>query len=487
MAGSLLVSGNPQHYKAIGEGGQPVYSVAFQLREAIRLKAGAEVADCLAIPQPNQHGSVIDWYAPHAGDVVPWSTASVQEREDALAALDAAQGKLEAAAQAMRDTTGRNTQTEREKNTALRLITKAFYFPDPNFIFLVNGKPVITFWGFNTLGALLPSDPFGGLRNTSGVTQTAAAPTSKRSWWWWLLLLLLLLLLLFVLLRSCAPQSWLAGLPLSGQTVTEPDRARPPVSDAVPKPPDTVIDRGVAGLRRWWSGQTGQSITDTAGTPVTAGTTGTTTDSSGRVEGSATSTDTPVNNAPETSGVSGESAPLNSEAPSNTPTDQTQTPNAGQSANNATPPTTAQTPPTPDATTQPGSVPGAGNPLQIPNSAANTGSTNFLDGRWNAGAGIQDAKTGKPLRMEYDFSQGNGQGKVNIQRGDGTRCTGDVAAQMQGRSLNINDRGVAKCSDGSTMALPKVTCVPTADGRADCQGRYENGTSFPVSMRHAPK
>ena len=188
MAGSLLVSGNPQHYKAIGEGGQPVYSVAFQLREAIRLKAGAEVADCLAIPQPNQHGSVIDWYAPHPGDVVPWSAASVQEREHALAVLDAAQGKLEAAAQAMRDTTGRDTQTEREKNTALRLITKAFYFPDPSFIFLVNGKPVITFWGFNTQGALLPSDPFGGLRNSASVPAAAATLTGKRSWWWWLLL-----------------------------------------------------------------------------------------------------------------------------------------------------------------------------------------------------------------------------------------------------------------------------------------------------------
>jgi hypothetical protein len=487
MAGSLLVSGNPQHYKAIGEGGQPVYSVAFQLREAIRLKAGAEVADCLAIPQPNQHGSVIDWYAPHPGDVVPWSTASVQEREDALAALDAAQGKLEAAAQAMRDTSGRNTQTEREKNTALRLITKAFYFPDPNFIFLVNGKPVITFWGFNTLGALLPSDPFGGLRHTAAVTETAATPTGKRAWWWWLLLLLLLLLLLFVLLRSCAPQSWLAGLPLSSQTVTEPNTVRPTPGDAAPKPPDTVIDRSVSGLRRWWSGQTGQSTTDTAATPVTTGTTGATTDTSGRVEGSATNTETPVSNAPETSGGSGEPAPLNTETPSNTSTDQTQTPTAGQSANNAAPPTTPpQTPPASDAS-QPGSMPGGGNPLQIPNSAANTGSTNFLDGRWNAGAGIQDAKTGKPLRMEYDFSQGNGQGKVNIQRGDGTRCVGDVAAQMQGRSLNINDRGVAKCSDGSTIALPKVTCVPTADGRADCQGRYENGSSFPVSMRHAPK
>lgn len=485
MAGSLLVSGNPQHYKAIGEGGQPVYSVAFQLREAIRLKAGAEVADCLAIPQPNQHGSVIDWYAPHPGDVVPWSTASVQEREHALAALDAAQGKLEAAAQAMRDTSGRNTQTEREKNTALRLITKAFYFPDPNFIFLVNGKPVIAFWGFNTQGASLPSDPFGGLRNNATVTAAAATATGKRSWWW-LLLLLLLLLLLFVLLRSCAPQSWLAGLPLSSQTVTEPSTPRPDAGDAAPKPSDTVIDRGVSGLRRWWSGQTGQSTTDTTGTPVTTGTTGTTTDTTGRAEGSATSTDTPVNNAPETAGGSEQPAPFNSEPPGNTPADQAQTPTAGQSVNNPTPPTPAQTPPTPDST-QPGSVPGAGNPLQIPNSAANTGSTNFLDGRWNAGAGIQDAKTGKPLRMEYDFSQGNGQGKVNIQRGDGTRCTGDVAAQMQGRSLNINDRGVAKCSDGSTMALPKVTCVPTADGRADCQGRYENGTSFPVSMRHAPK
>ena len=477
MAGSLLVSGNPQHYKAIGEGGQPVYSVAFQLREAIRLKAGAEVADCLAIPQPNQHGSVIDWYAPHPGDVVPWSAATVQEREHALAELDAAQGKLEAAAQAMRDKSGRDTQTEREKNTALRLITKAFYFPDPNFIFLVNGKPVITFWGFNTQGASLPSDPFAGLRNNASLEAAAATPTGKRSWWWWLLLLLLLLLLLFVLLRSCAPQSWLAGLPFSSQTVTEPNTVPPSPGDAAPKPADTVIDRGVSGLRRWWSGQ---GTTDTVSTP------GTTTDTTGRVESSATTTDTPVNSAPETAGVSGDPAPLNSEAPGNTTSDQAQAPNAGQTANNATPPTISPMPPTPD-TSQPSSVSGAGNPLQIPNSAANTGSTNFLDGRWNAGAGIQDAKTGKPLRMEYDFSQGNGQGKVNIQRGDGTRCTGDVAAQMQGRSLNINDRGVAKCSDGSTMALPKVTCVPTADGRADCQGRYENGTSFPVSMRHAPR
>ena len=71
MAGQLLVSGNPQNYSAIGEAGQPIYSVAFQLREAVRLKAGADVANCLAIPQRNEQGSVIDWYAPERGDVVP--------------------------------------------------------------------------------------------------------------------------------------------------------------------------------------------------------------------------------------------------------------------------------------------------------------------------------------------------------------------------------------------------------------------------------
>jgi len=89
--------------------------------------------------------------------------------------------------------------------------------------------------------------------------------------------------------------------------------------------------------------------------------------------------------------------------------------------------------------------------------------------------------------MEYDFSQGNGQGKVTIRRADGSQCVGSVSAQMQSRTLQISDRGVAKCSDGGTIALPKVTCTPQADGRADCQGRYENGTTFPVSMRHSPK
>jgi hypothetical protein len=477
MAGSLLISGNPQRFKAIGEGGQPVYSVAFQLREAIRLKAGADVADCLAIPQPNQHGSVIDWYAPSPGDVVPWSAMSSQERGMALEVLDAAHGKLKLAEQAMRDTSSRDSQAAREKNTALRLMTQVFYFPDTDFIFLVNGRPVITFWGFYTLGASLPSDPFTGLRHTAAAAAPQTPPASRRAWWWWLLLILLLLLLLLFLLRSCAPHSWLTGLPPPNQAATEPERVRPPAIDALPKAPDTIVDRGVNTLRRWWSGQSGDTTVGNV-------------DTSGRVDRDAANGVTPGESAQGTTTESGNvpeaASPSDTGA---TPSATAEQPPAAAEPSQPTPnasPSVGQTPPPQDPAAS-GATPSTGNPLQIPNSAATSGSTNFLDGRWNAGAGIQDAKTGKPLRMEYDFSQGNGQGKVTIQRGDGTRCVGDVAAQMQGRSLNINDRGVAKCSDGSTMALPKVTCVPTADGRADCQGRYDNGTSFPVSMRHAPK
>jgi len=266
MAGSLLVSGNPQHYKAIGEGGQPVYAVAFQLREAIRLKAGASTANCLAIPQSNQHGSMVDWYAPVEGDVVPWSSASSQERDYALAKLDAAHRTLESAIEKMRLAESRDGQAEREKNTVLPLMSKVFYFPDTQFIYLVNGEPVIAFWGFHTQGAGLPADPFVSLRPfpaaTAAPTAAATNEPARRSWWWWLLLLLLLLLLLFFLWRSCAPvpsSPSSASLPaLPTQTVKPPvlpGQSAVPVDSTLRQAPDGWVDRGVSTVRRWWSGR----------------------------------------------------------------------------------------------------------------------------------------------------------------------------------------------------------------------------------------
>jgi len=494
MAGSLLVSGNPQHFKAIGEGGQPVYSVAFQLREAIRLKAGVSTANCLAIPQSNQHGSMVDWYAPIAGDVVPWSAATSQEREMALSKLDAAHRALERAIAQMSQTQSRDSQADREKNTVLPLMSQVFHFPDTNFIYLVNGEPVIAFWGFHAEGSSLPADPFTHLRTVSNPVASAPEVTpTKRAWWWWLLLLLLLLLLLFFLLRACAPNV----LPVAIQptpSVSPDGRLVSPVTPSAPltpgapatpltsAKPDSLIDRGTSLLSRVLPGSgtvtglaspdaaSGNSLVDKAEVP-----TGTTNETP-----TGATAELPADAAGQTAGqVPGQNPPEVASPSSNTPPIN---PNA------ASPLTPPSTPPSADIGQPSGqSVPQPGRPLTIPPQAMSSGNTGFLDGSWTAGAGIQDAKTGKPLRMEYDFSQGNGQGKVTIRRADGSQCVGPVAAQMQNKNLQISDQGVAKCSDGGTIALPRVTCSPQADGRADCLGRYENGTTFPVSMRHAPK
>ena len=513
MSGSLLVSGNPQHFKAIGEGGQPVYAMAFQLREAIRLKAGASTANCLAIPQSNQHGSMVDWYAPVEGDVVPWSAASSQEREHALARLDAAHRTLQSAIEKMRLTEAKDGQAEREKNTVLPLMSKVFYFPDTNFIYLVNGEPVIAFWGFHTQGTGLPADPFLSLRPVSAAPIASTVPAltepARRSWWWWLLMLLLLLLLLFFLWRSCAPvtpvlpPSSLSSPALPTQTVNPPllpSQTAVPVDSTVRPVPDGWIDRGVSTVRRWWSGsdpvsgvsipRAGTDLASRSEIPEPA-----TTESNSPVPGSdvAANSQAPEVSAPVTQSPTAESSAAEPpSAPVVPPLTPPQT--SSQDSPQASPQAPPQPPGTPAdlAAAQPG--PGSspvgqppGLPMTIPQQAINSGDTRFLDGKWSAGTGIQDAKTGKPLRIEYDFSQGKGQGKVTIRRGDGSQCVGAVSAQMQGNSLQINDRGVATCSDGGSISLPKVTCNPQQNGQANCQGRYENGATFPVSMRHAPK
>ena len=79
MRGALLRSGKSGSFTALGETGQPVYRAALQLREAIRRK-NPELVDHLAIPQSDELGNRIDWYSALDGDVIPWSSATEEER-----------------------------------------------------------------------------------------------------------------------------------------------------------------------------------------------------------------------------------------------------------------------------------------------------------------------------------------------------------------------------------------------------------------------
>jgi hypothetical protein len=121
-----------------------------------------------------------------------------------------------------------------------------------------------------------------------------------------------------------------------------------------------------------------------------------------------------------------------------------------------------------------------GPPLSIPPDAAD-GAAKFLDGQFRAGAGIQDRRTGKPLRLEYQLK--DGKGEVIVHQADGTKCSGPVSATMKGGSLAIDSQGQAVCGDGSTYDMPKVNCRKGATTVADCTGGYGK-EQFPMSMRH---
>ncbi|MFT0211617.1 SrfA family protein [Pseudomonas sp. F1_0610] len=488
LGGALLRSGRSGDYAALGEVGQPVYRVALQLREAIKRKLGAtpedasfNYADHLAVPQSDQLADRIDWYSSLPGDVIPWTSATEEERESAREQLRSFEEKLNAygaeltAHLAKKAEQRSSSPNSLDQQVFIKLLTKVLHTPTADYVYLVNGRPVLTFWGFTLPNAKLPTDPLLPLMAiakpviAAPIVEAAPEPVieepapAKRPWWrfwWWLLPLLLLLLLLWLLfgLRSCDPKlATDLGIPnLLGDT---PEK----VED--PKLPELEIPKIQLPDGRWVPAKSmaAQGL-EGALPPVPEG-----------------------------------QAPVDAEQPSTDPAQPPELPQDPQ----ATPseqPENPQQPPAieapkaeqnPDAQQQPtppqlpeGAQPPAtaqGNDLQIPPEAAQNGQADFLNGKWKAGAGIQDKETGKPLRLEYNFDKGKGQ--VTVERADGMRCTGDVNAQMKSGSLSIDSQGQAKCADGSSYDMPAITCAPGAKSAADCTGNYGN-TRFPMSMRN---
>ena len=91
---ALLRSGDITDYTALGQDGQAVYTVATQVRDAVRFKRGRMFADYLAVPQRNDVGSTIDWYVPFESEnpdgtyyIIPWSSATDEEKEKDLVYL----------------------------------------------------------------------------------------------------------------------------------------------------------------------------------------------------------------------------------------------------------------------------------------------------------------------------------------------------------------------------------------------------------------
>lgn len=483
MRGVLLRSGRSEDFTALGETGQPVYRAALQIREAIRRKYPDQphLVEHLAIPQPDELGSTLDWYSERPGDVIPWTSATEEERAPARAQLEILQARINDLSNTLLGLDANGQPLASARNIAQgdstvfgKLLTCTVPFPDENFVYLVDGRPVLTFWGFIHAGAERSRQPLHCLYPKvvktpepviapPPVTPVAApvppplqpiapvpvAPWWRRWGWWWLLLLPLLLLLLWLLLgmRGCVPALQLPGVHLPGMNL--PTAEKP------------AIDLSTNGQGVDLGGASGGLLPGGSGSGLDLNAPGT----------GGTGSPQP---APGETAAEAPPAP----APEQQPEAELKQPEAEQPA----PPEPAPAPPEVPADQQAGEQKPAGpaNLLSIPENAAN-GAADFLNGNWN-GAGIQEVGTGNPLRLKYDFKDGKGQAVVS--RSDGVRCQAPVAASMNQGQLSIDSNGAAACADGSSYDLPQVKCKPGATSAADCSANY-GADSFDMFMKKA--
>ncbi len=450
-SGPLLRSAGLREYEALGSIGRPVIETAPQLRATLRRQLGEDVAAMLAVPQINESGDAVGWYAPSGALVVPWSAATPEEREAMRAQLQAARLRVldhgAALAERLRERPVGAVADDFE--VYARLLPHVMRIPDDSHIYAVDGKPVLTFWGFadprapqaDPIRDLMPAAAPVAAPVSPGVA--AAVPVAARFWrWlWWLLLPLLGLLLLLFALRACEP----ALLP-EGLRPALPDVSLPGVEGrggvAVPVVP------GVGG----------SSVT----VPVVPGGAG------GADAGAAVPAD-----------VGGDARPPDAQASPETPSPQSETPPQPETPPSPQPDdkaSDAATPPRPEM-----QEPGKDTPLAIPPQAAAANDPSFLDGKWKSNSGLMDGRTGLPVVVEHDFK--NGKGKTTIRRGDGTVCVGNSTATMQGGKLVIVGDDDPACSDGSRYGRARVECLQGPDGKAVCSGKQANGPDYSVDMR----
>ena len=157
-AGPLLSSEPLQRYRALGAAGDPVWRAAGQLRAAIAQRLSREHADLLALPEVEPSGRRIDWYAPFEGEAKRLADLSETERAQVLDKVRRLHADMAGLAEAM-EAPGRSGA---EQNFA-RLLRHALSAPGEETLHVVDGRPVITFWGFaadSTLpGAFLATPP----------------------------------------------------------------------------------------------------------------------------------------------------------------------------------------------------------------------------------------------------------------------------------------------------------------------------------------
>jgi hypothetical protein len=220
----------------LGVRGDPLHAVADQLLAVIRRRLGDDTAQLLADPQLREGGDGIDWYAARTGDVRRIGELSQDERGEILRTVET---RLDAIRQL--GTQLAASQSSDEARLIGRSLLLATRRPSDDFIYVVDGQPVIAAWGYE-------ADAVASLQGFTPPTVPVAAPPpaavmasapavllpARLGWSRWLSALLFgLLLLLLLLLTSWLLRSWSPVDPSLNIATLET-----PAPPAPPPPPD---------------------------------------------------------------------------------------------------------------------------------------------------------------------------------------------------------------------------------------------------------
>ena len=198
--------------RPLGVRGDPLHAVAGQLLAVIRRRLGDGPADLLAEPQMRETGDGIDWYAARSGPVHRLADLPENERADALDTVHNHLESIRGLGAQLKESSG--SEEARLIGRSLELSTAR---PSDDFVYVVDGQPVIAAWGYEadaaaSLQAFAPPPVPMPARPAAILASAPAALLPARVGWApWVsallfgLLLLLLLLITSWLLRACSP------------------------------------------------------------------------------------------------------------------------------------------------------------------------------------------------------------------------------------------------------------------------------------------
>jgi regulator of replication initiation timing len=467
----LLVSEPLQRYRALGLAGEPVWRAAGQLRAAIAARLSREHADLLAVPEAEPSGRTIDWYAPFDGEVHRLGDLGDVERREILDTVHRLHSEIAGLATQMEAVERSNA----EHNFA-RLLRHALTAPGEETLYVVDGRPVMAFWGF-TAEAALPGVFFAspppaaapiraaapGLARPEAVMATApavAAVAAPRTvWWQWLLLgvvLMLILALLAWLVRPYLPRiepyieaearERALGLAVRQPAELQQVRVATLVQDneelrlELARLTDELARRGgdcAAGV----IGPGGVIVGTPGGPPIERGA-GLDPDVAARDQGpDAKDPNKPDAKSADVKGPD-EQNKDKSAAASNDPKNDANARN--------------------DKKDEP-------KPMVVPPEAKQKQDLAFLKGDWRSRTGLATATGEKDLRPNYTLDD-KGKGKVSFTQKNGATCEAPAEARWDGTKLVIEEKSNPRCSDGKTYARNTVNCEIGPDGAAQCKG-----------------